>query len=680
MTKTKSTKKALIFSVLSLVLCLTMLVGTTFAWFTDSVTSGKNVIVSGNLDVELEYLKDGKWVTVEGATDLVNPDALWEPGHVEVVYFKVSNLGTLALKYQFGMQIAAETTGINVANEVFKLSDHIKFGLLTSDDEIAQFATREEAVAAVIDPVVLNEGFTVPSDMAAGEDQYAALVVYMPTTVGNEANYKTGTVAPKIELGVSLVATQVEAEMDGFGDDYDKEAIYYDVLVTNEAELVAALENADANVIAIKGTVPFTAANAGKSTDMGNVTLVGFDSKATLEVRGNGGGLSNVNMQNLTVVDSTFYTSQNGENAWEFTYLELEGTNTFVNVAFEDGVLFEGNNTCVDCTFSGHNNDSSEHGNVTMYGAWVYDGVATFTGCLFSGTRGLKVADYYSGSDVTNVVVDDCIFGSLSEKPGLAVDNRLGALNLVIKNSVFAGTQPGDGASNSENGVPYIYENDNRTPDVTTITLENSTVAEYAASTADLKAAAKEAGATVVVAPGVYTEFPSFAEGVTLVGTEDVVFNATLKGTLNNTTIKNVHIKNGNAQRWAYSRGTLVFEDCTFEATSVYAIHYDGLNGANITYKNCKIIGWVAIGRGAEHITFDGCEIYGNGYYGVIRLYSPGTIKNCTFDVSAVNTTDVYQDGIHAVDCTITVENVTNVNGAVEDLFNISGTGKIEIQ
>ena len=58
MTNAKSTKKALIASVLSLVLCFTMLLGTTFAWFTDSVTSSNNIIKAGNLDVEM-YWADG---------------------------------------------------------------------------------------------------------------------------------------------------------------------------------------------------------------------------------------------------------------------------------------------------------------------------------------------------------------------------------------------------------------------------------------------------------------------------------------------------------------------------------------------------------------------------------------------------------------------------------------------
>lgn len=44
----KSTKRALLVSALSLVVCLAMLVGTTFAWFTDTATTGVNKIVSGN--------------------------------------------------------------------------------------------------------------------------------------------------------------------------------------------------------------------------------------------------------------------------------------------------------------------------------------------------------------------------------------------------------------------------------------------------------------------------------------------------------------------------------------------------------------------------------------------------------------------------------------------------------
>ena len=117
MTKSKSTKRALLSSVLALVLTCTMLLGTTFAWFTDSVKSGANKIIAGNLDVELEYatvdangaLQDN-WTSVEGKDALFKTDTLWEPGHAEVVYLKARNAGTLALKYKFAMNILSETT------------------------------------------------------------------------------------------------------------------------------------------------------------------------------------------------------------------------------------------------------------------------------------------------------------------------------------------------------------------------------------------------------------------------------------------------------------------------------------------------------------------------------------------------------------------------------------------
>ena len=200
-----------------------------------------------------------------------------------------------------------------------------------------------------------------------------------------------------------------------------------------------------------------------------------------------------------------------------------------------------------------------------------------------------------------------------------------------------------------------------------------------ATTTNELKNALKTKGETIVLTSGTYDMGGSFsiAEGVTLIGSENSVIKGTLTSTMKNITVKNVTFKGGNAQRWAYAKGNVVFENCTFDANSVYAIHYDGTSGADITYKNCDIIGWVAIAGGQNSLTFDGCRIFGNGTYGVIRTYSDTTIKNCTFDVDNVNTTDVYQDGIHAVDCTITVENCTNANGEIDALFNVSGTGKI---
>ena len=153
-TKKSSTKRSLMMSVLSLFLCVAMLAGTTFAWFTDSVASKNNVIVAGNLDIELEYktVRNGvlsdKWETVSDRDDIFDPNAYWEPGRTEVVYLKVSNLGSLALKYQLGVNVVKDNPGTNVADEEFYLSDYLVFKTVILNEEPTVPYTRDEAAAA----------------------------------------------------------------------------------------------------------------------------------------------------------------------------------------------------------------------------------------------------------------------------------------------------------------------------------------------------------------------------------------------------------------------------------------------------------------------------------------------------------------------------------------------------
>ena len=123
MTNSKTTKRALFSSVVALLLCFTMLLGTTFAWFTDSAASGSNVITAGNLDIVVEYTLDGtNWNDLDGATDLFQK-GLWEPGHTEVVALRIKNNGTLALKYAANMNIVDETVGKTKDGADIVLSD-----------------------------------------------------------------------------------------------------------------------------------------------------------------------------------------------------------------------------------------------------------------------------------------------------------------------------------------------------------------------------------------------------------------------------------------------------------------------------------------------------------------------------------------------------------------------------
>lgn len=228
------TCRSLLVSGLLLMLCVSMLVGSTFAWFSDGIASKNNLIQSGNLDVALYYaataedVKADNWETVTDTTDIFGYN-LWEPGYVKTAYFKVVNTGSLALKYHLSADVYAETAGVNKAGETFLLSDSIKTAVIEQD------ATREEILAMAgenlkqsiaiskdaqdLYPAAEADGLTKFSEKVFG------LAIWMPTTVGNEANHN-GTDVPSIDFGINLLATQKTYEMDSFGSDYDTGAQY----------------------------------------------------------------------------------------------------------------------------------------------------------------------------------------------------------------------------------------------------------------------------------------------------------------------------------------------------------------------------------------------------------------------------------------------------------------------
>ena len=121
MTNTKSTKRALLASVMAMLLCFTMLLGTTFAWFTDSVTVSGNKIQSGTLDIALEMWNGTEWVNAEGQTlNFISAngetDILWEPGCTyQLPKLRVVNKGNLAAKYQVQVTGIAGDAKLNEA-------------------------------------------------------------------------------------------------------------------------------------------------------------------------------------------------------------------------------------------------------------------------------------------------------------------------------------------------------------------------------------------------------------------------------------------------------------------------------------------------------------------------------------------------------------------------------------
>ena len=227
MTSSKSTKRALISSTLAILMCAAMLIGTTFAWFTDTASTGVNKIVAGNLDIELQMKgNDGTWVNaegkilpflVEGEIPAESTQILWEPGCTYYVpQIRVLNKGNLAVKFEY-IPEALGVTG--------KLAEVLELVFKTPVD-----ANGEEVN---IEPEVLEPGEASP-EWSFG--------YHMLESAGNEYQNATAT-----GMCVTVVATQATYEKDSIDDQYDKDA-EYPILVTTGDELQAIVNNATAPV------------------------------------------------------------------------------------------------------------------------------------------------------------------------------------------------------------------------------------------------------------------------------------------------------------------------------------------------------------------------------------------------------------------------------------------------
>ncbi len=334
MTQSRNTKRALLASMFSLVLCFTMLIGSTFAWFTDSATTGVNKITAGNLDVKLEYSEDfSEWNDAEKKDDLFAADK-WEPGYTKVVYFKVSNAGSLAFNYKVTTNIENEQQGTNQEGNKFNLSEYLQFGIV----EVAKtFSNRTEAREAIASPVNFGGISTGKAMLTAGTSQTFAMVVWMPEEIGNIANHD-GKGIPEINFGINVIATQATVESDSFDNQYDKDADEED---TTEPETATVVTAAELQAMLTQ----FTDAESGNKTiniakdiilaegeTWTPVTVDGYNGADIITINGNGhsisgltaplfsggfAGGSGIVINELTIKDSTI-VSENTQGSGAF--------------------------------------------------------------------------------------------------------------------------------------------------------------------------------------------------------------------------------------------------------------------------------------------------------------------------------------------------------------------------
>ena len=277
MTNSKSTKRALISSTLAILMCVAMLVGTTFAWFTDTASTGVNKIQAGNLDIELQMKdNDGKWVNaegkilpflVEGKIPADGTQILWEPGCTYYVpEVRVLNKGNLAVKFEY-IPEALGVTG--------KLAEVLELVFKTPVD-----ANGEEVN---IEPEILKPGEASPA---------WSFGYHMLESAGNEYQNATAT-----GICVTVVATQATYEKDSIDDQYDKDA-EYPISVTTGDELQAIVSNA---------TAPVNIVLTNSITT--NNFVIPADKDVTLDLNGrtvtNAGSHTILNKGHLTLTDSS---------------------------------------------------------------------------------------------------------------------------------------------------------------------------------------------------------------------------------------------------------------------------------------------------------------------------------------------------------------------------------------
>ena len=242
---------------MALVMCVVMLVGTTFAWFTDTASTAVNKIQAGNLDIELQMKNnDGKWVDAENQTlnflqkqgekQVPSEDILWEPGCTyELPELRIVNKGNLALKYKISISGAKDATPENDKNDL-KLLDVIDWTYSVTGAggaTVAELGTERHLAAKTAD-----------------EDVFDTLTIkgQMQTSAGND--YQGMAIEG---IAITVVATQDTVEFDSFGKDYDENATY--PVVVSQSQLntsltLDALKDANGKVSPVEVTLGDTTA------------------------------------------------------------------------------------------------------------------------------------------------------------------------------------------------------------------------------------------------------------------------------------------------------------------------------------------------------------------------------------------------------------------------------------
>ena len=659
-----SSKKALLLSVLSMVICVSMLIGSTFAWFTDSATANVNEIKSGNLDVELVG-EDGE--PLEGALKWKAQDnretILWEPGcEYKTQGFRIKNNGNLALKY---------TIALNGVVGDAKLLKVINFSVVDANGtEIAlnTFEGKLENANQISDVLYLK-----------GKMSEAADNNYM-----------------KQELsGITIVvyATQLNHEYDSNGKDYDEGAANPSFVGTAD-ELKAAI--AEGKSVRLTSNIalesPLNISHDLTVYGDGYSVISGYPVSVSADA-------------NVTLKDVNFASPVNANN---------NASNLYAS-GLKGKLVIDG------CKFSGSQWDCIQ---VTpVEGAEI-----VINGCHFEATREMQRFIHIQAADFSNsnvkVTLTNNFFGATENLKNSMID--LDYINIdgidFGGNNVYTDIADiyvcGPSVNRTiESADAYKKLGSMLVPDGETVTAISGNVSVAAGSSASVDSNTTiSAGSTIA---GAGKDKSTINADKVSVGSSDVTIkDVTIKGsgsagtggTLNingaNTTIENVdYIGDGNIaitvstgasnsgtvfkgtkitnafrgiQFWSLS-GDSVIDDCVLDVAG-YTFNIDAaVSGSTLTIKNSTLNGWTSYTSGISLVSFENCELGLNAYQ-YLRPYSETVIKDCEFTSAGYQLnaggSDAYT--ITITNCTkngtkITAENVQSLLLDIDD-WNTNAT------
>ncbi|MBQ7822281.1 MAG: hypothetical protein IJ391_08380 [Clostridia bacterium] len=677
------TSHSLLISIVSMLLTLVMLASTTFAWFTETIESGHNVISTGNLDLVVNYSFDGEtWKPLDATTVLFNEDgkATYEPGYTEFVYLELINDGELAFNYQTALKVYAENKGKNVDGESFALSDIIKVGVKEGASfSDVKLASREEAAELSTGSFEAGKTLTTSvgplaskGDTTYADTTYVALVIHMPTTVGNEANYDDSDSSnkPSIDFAVNVLATQAEVESDDFGTNYDASA---NKVVSSVEDFIEALgEGGD---IQLAGTI-------NRAEGEYDTPWAGTDLTADYSYYHSAGDLS--------ITGGTI----KADNAAKFGFAIKGGNDIEVKL---NNVAFEGNSQSllylmnyssetpavlnnVKVTADGGSGIYAEYApggvvinNATVKQSGLGDGYYSWFETAIAAANGSNVTvngGYYESSKYAIYA-----FGSEGNASTITVNGGTfvgdimvgGKDEVIIKGGTFT-VNPADVSGVTVIGT--VVDNGDGT-----WTVQSETVL---AATVDEVKTAIESGNDVILTSDLVlsavTEFnaPANAE-VTIdlngqtISSETVtstLIKAVGEGTVNleNGTVEapnaavigifddsQMYIKNcvfegkygfGMNGSTTSENSYAYFENCEFRVSSGYNAAYISAKGT-YEFKNCILEGGAGALVRSGNVSFDGCKFIANGYMGKGNEQS-----DIYVNYAGATTSDVVKDGI----------------------------------